>query len=673
LPVKAKHNGVSVFAGFNFTEITRRKKMNNKTHTTLEFDKILNMLSDLALSKNIKDKVIALTPCMREIDVLRHLEQTTQGKAIIERAGTPPIAALDNLNRALGLVEQNAVLAAEDLGYVSQFIVTCKRMKTYLNKCKDVSPDISSYAGSIYELNAVQNEIASSIRGDKVDDRASTQLYSIRRKIVQTGEQIKQKVNQSLSSNKQYLSEYFVSFRNGHYTLPVKAQFKGKINGSVIDMSGSGGTYFIEPSSVKNLQDKLTTLEIDEENEIRRILCVLTDLVEEHTSEIKINTEAMELLDFIFAKAKLSLKMKARAARINTVQHIVLEGGKHPFIDERDVVPLDFEMNNDNKRCVIITGPNTGGKTVVLKTIGLFSLMTQCGLHIPASDADFCMQNMVLYDIGDGQSITENLSTFSSHITNIIEIIKKADEQSLVILDELGSGTDPTEGMGIATAILEELDKKNCLLLATTHYPEIKSFAKKHEGFINARMTFDKENMKPLYQLKIGEAGESCALYIAKRLGMSTDMIKRAYQAAYYEDTRKQKEVVYDEELLNASTDEKERNVNINPKIIIKDNKLKQQKEVENKFTIGDSVMVYPEKVNGIVYQKADSKGEFGVMIKREKQLINHKRLKLLVSASELYPDNYDMSIVFDTVDNRKARKKMTKKHDPDAVVIIKA
>lgn len=646
--------------------------MNNKTHLTLEFDKILEMLADFALSQKIKDKITSLKPYMRENDVIKHLKQTTQGKAIIVQEGNPPIAALNNLNKALSLVEQNAVLTAEDLGYVSQFVVTCRRMKTYLIKCADVAEDIAAYAGSIYGLDTMQNEIASSIRGDKVDDRASTQLYNIRRKIVQTGEQIKQKVNQSLNSNKQYLSEYFVSFRNGHYTLPVKAQYKGKINGSVIDMSSSGGTYFIEPSSVKNLQDKLQLLEIDEENEIRRILCALTELVEENITEIKINIEAMELLDFIFAKAKLSIKMKAKAAKVNTSQRIVLKGGKHPFIDERDVVPLDFEMNNENKRCVIITGPNTGGKTVVLKTVGLFSLMTQCGLHIPADEADFCMQNMVLCDIGDGQSITENLSTFSSHITNIIDIIKKADDQSLVILDELGSGTDPTEGMGIATAILEELDKKHCLLLATTHYPEIKNFAKMQEGFINARMTFDKENMKPLYQIKIGEAGESCALYIAKRLGLPQSMIKRAYQAAYTGKSSEKTEIEYDSELLDSSDENETHEVVIRQSIQVKDNKLEKQKKLKNKFSIGDSVMVYPEKVNGIVYQKADSKGEFGVMIKREKQSINHKRLKLLVPASELYPDDYDMSIVFDTVANRKARKKMTKRHDPDSVVIIR-
>ena len=646
--------------------------MNIKTNKTLEFDKILEMLAELALSNNVKEDIVNLQPYMRETDVIKHMQHTTQGRTIIENAGSPPLAVITNLSKALSLVEQNAVLTADDLNYVSQFIVTCKRMKTYLRKCEDAAPDIASYAGSIYGLNVLHDEIATSIRGSKVDDRASSQLSSIRRKIMQAGEQIKVKVNQVLNSNKQYLSESFVSYRNGHYTLPVKSQYKSKVKGNVIDMSGSGNTCFIEPMAVSNLQSKMGLLEIEEENEVRRILCVLTDLVEEHLTQIKINIEAMEILDFIFAKAKLSIKMKGIAANVVTTPQISIDGGKHPFIDEKDVVPLNFDMNNDDKRCIVITGPNTGGKTVVLKTVGLFSLMTQCGLHIPADSATFCMQNMVLCDIGDGQSITENLSTFSSHITNIIEIIKNADEQSLVILDELGSGTDPAEGMGIAVSILEELAKKNCLLLATTHYPEIKSFAENNKGFVNARMAFDKENFKPMYKLEIGEAGESCALYIAKRLGLPQSMIERAYDVAYTQTSTSTNNMVYDKDALQKNDYEQEENIIIKKSIQVKDDTIEKRKELKNKFSIGDSVTVYPDKQIGVVYQLANGKGEFGVMIKKEKLLINHKRLKLLVSANELYPDDYDMSIIFDTVENRKVRHKMGKRHDPNLVVKIR-
>jgi len=646
--------------------------MKIETNKTLEFDKILDMLSDLALSEKIKEKILNLKPYMKETDVLRHMEQTTQGKAIVENTGSPPLAAMTNLEKVLGLVDQQAVLTVEDLNCVGLFISACKRMKSYLKKSEHAAPDISAYGASINDLTLLQDEIAISIKGGRIDDRASAQLARIRRKMMQAEEQIKVKVNQVLNSNKAYLNESFVSYKNGHYVLPVKAQFKNKLNGSVIDISASGNTYFIEPASVSKLQSQLVLLEIEEENEVRRILCALTDLVEEYLGQIKINIEAMEVLDFIFAKAQLSIKLNGIPAKILTTPEISIKGGKHPFIDEKDVVPLDFEMNSDDKRCVIITGPNTGGKTVVLKTVGLFSLMTQCGLHIPADEATFCMQNMVLCDIGDGQSITENLSTFSSHITNIIEIIKIADEQSLVILDELGSGTDPTEGMGIAVAVLEELARKNCLLLATTHYPEIKSFAKKEEGFINARMEFDKENLMPMYKLEIGEAGESSALYIAKRLGLPQSMIERAYKAAYTGEEKNPNRMTYDMDLLKKKTAFEKEKANATQSIQKQNLKTEQQKVIKNKFTIGDSVTVYPEKTMGLVYQKANAKGEFGVIIKKEKHLVNHKRLKLVLPASELYPEDYDMSIVFDTVANRKAHKKMQKRHDPNAIIEIK-
>ncbi|MBN2879172.1 MAG: DNA mismatch repair protein MutS [Clostridia bacterium] len=646
--------------------------MNTKTNSTLEFDKILDMLADMAMSENIKDKIRELKPYMKETDVLMHMEQTSQGKKIIETAGNPPLAVITNLSKALIQVEQYSVLSPSDLNYVAQFLAACRRMKAYLKKCEYAAPEVSSYSGSIDAIETLHDEIASSIRGEGVDDRASAQLAGIRRKIINTEEQIKDKVNQSLSSNRQYLSENFISFKNGHYTLPVKAQYKNKIKGNIIDMSGSKATYFIEPASVAALNSKMDILKIEEENEIRRILCDLTEKVESQMMTIKINIEAMETLDFIFAKAKLSLKLNGIPAEIVTSRHISIKGGRHPFIDEDDVVPLNFEMNGEARRCVIITGPNTGGKTVVLKTVGLFSLMTQCGLHIPAEQAVFTMHNMVLCDIGDGQSITENLSTFSSHITNIIEIIKRADDQSLVILDELGSGTDPAEGMGIAVAILEELATKKCMLLATTHYPEIKHFAASKQGFVNARMEFDRENMKPLYTLEIGEAGESCALYIAKRLGLPQRMIKRAYEAAYTLEKNEKAKTEYSEDLLNDYPEKQQEKVFLNESIQIKDDKIEKQKELENKFTVGDSVIVYPDKEMGVIYQKANAKGEFGVMIKKEKQLINHKRIKLMVKAEELYPEDYDMSIVFDTVENRKARHKMDKKHDPDLIIKIR-
>jgi DNA mismatch repair ATPase MutS len=332
-------------------------------------------------------------------------------------------------------------------------------------------------------------------------------------------------------------------------------------------------------------------------------------------------------------------------------------------------VPLNFEFQ-PGINGVIITGPNTGGKTVALKTVGLFTMMAQSGLHIPCEEADICLTNAILCDIGDGQSITENLSTFSSHISNIIEILEVADYESLVLLDELGSGTDPQEGMGIAIAILEELKEKQCLFVATTHYPEIKEFAATTPGIMNARMAFDRESMSPLYQLEIGEAGESCALYIATRLGLPEKLIKRAKQAVG-QSLQAPYHSILTREILK---DEKNETVSTNvfiPKQPVKLSRIEKLKEVKIKevptrairFEIGDSVIVYPQKKIGLVFEKTNMKGDIGVQIAGKKEYVNFKRLQLKASAKDMYPEDYDFSIVFDTVANRKARHKMDKGH----------
>ncbi|MCK5129861.1 MAG: DNA mismatch repair protein MutS, partial [Clostridiales bacterium] len=480
-----------------------------------------------------------------------------------------------------------------------------------------------------------------------------------------------------LRNNSHCFSESFVSNRNGHFTLVVRKEYKNQIKGSVIDISNSKGSYVIEPESVEKLQKEMHLLHLEEENEIVRILYTLTGLVDDNLTNIKINIEAMHTLDFVFAKAKLSIAMSATPATITIDRKMNITQGRHPLINQDEVIPLDFKLGSDNKKStthgIIITGPNTGGKTVVIKTVGLFSVMSQCGLHIPAKEATICMHNMVLCDIGDGQSITENLSTFSSHMTNIIEILSIADMHSLVLLDELGSGTDPTEGMGLATVILEELNKKKCMLVATTHYPEIKEFAHNTPGFINAKMAFDRQNMLPLYQLEIGEAGESCALYIAKRLGLPQQMISRAYAVAYHESKQQKKSISIAHDDFDIISERDMTTQKKVPKIIAKRIQPVAQKAIESKFTVGDSVRVFPSKQIGIVYQKADIKGDVGVRIREKNHLVNHKRIKLVVSAKELYPDNYDMDVVLDTKDNRKAKKKIARKgHNPDLVINIK-
>jgi len=629
-------------------------------YTTLEFDKVLDLLKDCALSKNAKERILKLEPFLSENEVSRHLNETTEAKLIMENYGTPPLSVMDDLDKSLTLLDKGSFLTPKQLGNIAQFLTACRRTKTYLKKAESSFTSVASYGNSIYDLSNIEEEINRTIRGSQVDDKASTQLLNIRRKIENAGMQIKSKLDSLLRNKKIWFSEGFVSVRNGHYTLPVKKEYKNQVNGTVIDVSQSGSTYFIEPSSARKLHDEAAILHIEEENEVRRILFMLTSLIEENLQYININIEAMEILDFIFAKAKLSISMKAVPLAVYSERRVEIKAGRHPLLKTETVVPLDFHIGNDTKG-VIITGPNTGGKTVALKTVGLLSLMAQCGLHVPAKSGYFTMNNYVLCDIGDGQSITENLSTFSSHLTNIIKILRTADDQSMVLLDELGSGTDPAEGMGLAIAILEELSDKNCLFVATTHYPEIKEYAKSTPVLINARMAFDRQSLLPLYQLVIGEAGESCALYIAKRLGLPDKMIERASFAAYGKkidityDIPSTKEIVHDTQP---------------PKKVIKQS---VKKPIKNErilsFNIGDSVIVYPQKIIGIVYKKANEKGEIGIQIRDKKFFVNHKRLKLHVPASELYPEDYDFSIIFESVEYRKKKHDMERKHNPNLLI----
>lgn len=644
--------------------------MINKSMHALEFDKIKEMLCNNAVSDEAKAKLALLEPSLSESEVTAKINDTTQARKILDTMGSAPLASMKDISTLLELAQKGAMLIPEQLNQISLFINACRRMKSYLKRAESLNVSLAGYGGSIDELNSLSNEIQMAIRNNQVDDNASKELKDIRRQIERINSEIKSKLDALLRSKKEYFSEGFVSIRNGHFVLPVKKEYKHMVSGSVLDISGSGSTYFIEPTIVSKLKDELAILEIDESNEIRRILYELSSLVAEHAYPISLNMEAMVTLDFVFAKAKLSIDMKAVPAAINTERRIYIKNGRHPLLKQSECVPLNFRIG-DGIRGIVITGPNTGGKTVALKTVGLIQLMAQSGLHVPCDEADLCMNNAVLCDIGDGQSITENLSTFSSHITNIINILNHTTRESLVLLDELGSGTDPAEGMGIAISILEELRIKECLFVATTHYPEVKEYAAKTAGLINARMAFDRESLKPLYSLEIGEAGESCALYIAKRLGLPKHMLERAYQEAYLADGKAMRSIPEKDFIADAtevSTDNP-----IITALIPGVKKQPPQKEISTKsqrFNIGDCVVIYPQKKLGIVFSKANEKGEVGVQIQKKKFYVNHKRLQLKVAATEMYPDNYDFSIIFDSVANRKARRKMEKGHQPDLQIV---
>jgi dsDNA-specific endonuclease/ATPase MutS2 len=569
---------------------------------------------------------------------------------------------MKDLNKTLMLALSEAMLTPEQILCVSSFLTACRRMKAYLKKAESTGIELAWYGGTLDELPELQNEIERCIRNGVVDDRASAALYDIRRQILLNADQIKAKLNSLLRRNPAWFSESFVSVRNGHHTLPVKREHKNEVPGTLIDLSQSGGTCFIEPGAVGRLSSALSSLQIEEDSEVRRVLYTLTGLICDHMTAIRLNIETLETLDFLFAKGKLSLSMNASPAALNTGRELRLHGAKHPLLDRTSAVPLDLSIGN-GVNGIVITGPNTGGKTVALKTAGLLSCMAQSGLHIPAdSGSSICMRNLVLCDIGDGQSITENLSTFSSHMKNIIGILEQINEDSLVLLDELGSGTDPAEGMGLATAILDELVSRGCLFIVTTHYPEIKEYAAKTPGLMNARMAFDRQSLKPLYRLELGMAGESCALSIAERLGMPAHILQRAHRAAYGSSP---------EQPVQASPVDRPAGAPGAPQIHRQAEQKPKKPQRSASFALGDSVIVYPQKEIGIICACSNEKGELGVQIKRKKILVNHKRVKLHVPADKLYPENYDFSIIFDTVANRKARRVMEKRHEEGNVIVL--
>ncbi len=634
------------------------------TYKTLEFDIILQMLSDNALSESVRTRCLQLIPSLDQAEALRRLHETTQARLILEACGAPPLQPVENLCKVLALIEADAMLMPEQIEQVSTFLTSCRRLKQYLKKAETTGADIAACGGSIDPLPELEEEIGLRIVNGTVDDRASPALSGIRRKMTQTSDEIRRKLDALLRRNASWFSESFVSQRNGRYTLPVRREFKNNVPGTLVDMSHTGSTCFIEPDSVRKLRDELAVLEVEEDCEVRRILYELTALIGERVRELKIDVEALETLDFAFAKGKLSLRMKASPVTLTAGRKLRLLDARHPLLDASAAVPLDFEFG-EGIAGVVITGPNTGGKTVTIKTVGLLSLMAQSGLHVPADPAStLCMRAEVLCDIGDGQSISENLSTFSSHVKNIIEILERTGPESLVLLDELGSGTDPAEGMGLAVAVLEELRVKGCLFAVTTHYPEVAGYASAREGLINARMAFDRKSLMPLYRLELGEAGESCALYIAERLGMPERILERARRASAGKTSGALEFIPDAVSSGNAPQTAKP------PQIVLRTAEKTEAPRRSESFNIGDSVLVYPKKEIGIVYKRANERGELGVQVKGEKKLINHKRVKLHVPASELYPDDYDFSIIFDTVENRKARRILGKRHEEGTIVV---
>lgn len=557
--------------------------MNQNALEILEFEKIRTELKGYALSDMAKEVIDKLEPSLDKRKIERWLLETTEARNIVDRSSSVPLHSLTGIDKIKEKLGKTAALQPEELEAMASFLKDCIKLRNFMLRedFQYLAPNISSYAASIYELEDLVQEIERCIDRGRVDDKASSNLSKLRKRINILEERIRAKVEAAMRNPKykNYIQDSLISIRNGRFVIPIKSQYKNNVAGSVLDSSASGSTVFIEPEEVKKLQDELNLCKIEEENEVYRILCCLTSELEAYSREISINIETMAHYDFLFAKGKYSKHIEGNSAEINTD---------------------------------------------------------------------------------------------SSHIKNIINIINCADKHSLVILDEVGAGTDPGEGMGIAVAVLEEIQAKGAVMLATTHYSEIKEFAEKTPGFRNGCMEFDINTLKPLYRLVVGRPGESNAFLIALRLGMNKELIERAHRITYKEEKKYDSLLVEDkeegsvlEEAIREHHEEQLEKFKENIKMEVKAEKLK----AKPKFKVGDCVYISTMDRTGIVCEPENNKGEVTVMVMRKKFKINHKRLSLYIDSEELYPEDYDFDIVFESKEKRKKKKLMTKRHVEGVVI----
>ena len=501
-----------------------------KTYITLEYDKILNILKQHLASEVGQEFALKLRPAatLKEAETLQ--EQTWEAESIYTRTGRTPITGFPDVRELVGRMHASLFLSTRELLAIAQAMRAAREAKDVL-QTGDENSLLCNLANRLTSHRSVEEEIARCILAeDEISDNASAELNRIRRQMKIVGERVREKLNSMLRSmtTQKYLQEAVITIRNGRYVLPVKAECRSQIPGLVHDQSSSGATLFIEPSAVVELGNENKRLLIEEKNEIERILSGLTAMIEPFADEIHMSCNIMGALDVIFARAIMARDFRAVRPKLNESGRIRIVRGRHPLIAKDRVVPVDIWLG-ETFRTLIITGPNTGGKTVTLKTVGLFTLMAMSGMFIPSDEGtELSTFDSVFADIGDEQSIEQSLSTFSSHMTNTVRILSEADGRSLVLLDELGAGTDPVEGAALAQAILESLYDRNTLTVATTHYSEIKAFALMHAGMQNASMEFDVDRLCPTYRLFIGIPGKSNAFEISRRLGLNDAVIDRA-------------------------------------------------------------------------------------------------------------------------------------------------
>ena len=626
--------------------------MNKSTLEKLHYYKLKEIIKGYCVSGLGKALIDKLEPTDNMKIVEQRLEETSEGRRLLDASYHIPLEGIFDVVPLIEKIDKGASLDPNELVMISNFLRGCRKVKLFIKDKEGYAKTLSSYGENITDLSYIEDEINNSIKGSTVDSNASKELKKIRRHIDICEGKIKERLEKFLknSANREYIQESFISQRNGRYTIPIKAAFKNQVQGTIIETSAKGLTVFIEPNVITKYTTELATLRIEESIEEYRILSTITEMIYERIRDLKINIEVISEYDMIWAKAKYSREINGIKPKINNHGYIKIIKGKYPLI--KDGVPLDFEIGEDY-RSLIITGPNAGGKTVVLKTVGLLTLATQSGFHIGAKEGtEISLFNKIFVDIGDDQSVENALSTFSSHVKNLAQILKESNKSTLLLFDEIGSGTEPNEGAALAIAILEECYHKGCITVASTHYGEIKNFSKEHPDFENAAMEFKKDTLEPLYKLSIGKSGDSNALYISKKMGIDDNIIEKARK---YIDSKE-----YNYDLVKESK--------------ISKKKIQNSTSEYNLYSIGDKVKLLDNNKEAIVYKEINELNNITVLCDGEFIEVNYKRLKLEIKAEDLYPAGYDLNQLFVSFKERKherdiergskkALKKIRKEH----------
>lgn len=512
-----------------------------KYYKKLELDKILELLAEQTYSDSCREKALKINPLKDGEKVRAELKKTDDAFTLSAKFGTPRFRQIKDISFSLKRSKSGSMLSFRELLDVADILRETGMLCDWYGQCENIDNSLSEYFSELYPIKSLEQRITESIASEEeMSDAASPELASIRKRIVRQGQQIREQLDGMLKNKntQKFLQENLVTMRDGRYVVPVKSEHKNDVPGLVHDTSATGQTFFIEPMSVVEANNEIRVLKAREQAEIERITRELSEEVGTNADSIANNFRLAQILELYFAKANLGAKMRATTPEIVDEPLVVLNNARHPLLNQDAAVPISVEIG-EKYDCLIITGPNTGGKTVAIKTVGLLTLMAMCGLMIPAGDGSrIGMFDGIYVDIGDEQSIEQSLSTFSSHMTNVVNILERADDRSLVLMDELGSGTDPVEGAALAVSILTTLKGYRSKVLATTHYQEVKMFALETEGVENASCEFDVETLKPTYRLIVGVPGKSNAFAITKRLGMNELVIKQAEELVSTENKR---------------------------------------------------------------------------------------------------------------------------------------